>query len=57
LQVHHLLQLNADDKPRITRVDELAVVCANCHLLLHLNPRRAIQPSTLRAMLENQRPR
>jgi hypothetical protein len=52
LQVHHLSQLAATDAPRITRLKDLAVVCANCHILLHLNSKRALKPSTLRRMLQ-----
>jgi hypothetical protein len=42
LQVHHLSQLAATDAPRITTLKDLAVVCANCHILLHLNSKRAL---------------
>lgn len=51
LQVHHKRQLGFRDEPTLTRIGDLAVVCANCHLLVHLNPRRAMAISTLRARL------
>lgn len=37
LQVHHRQQLAASDTPVLTTLADLAVVCANCHLLLHLD--------------------
>jgi 5-methylcytosine-specific restriction protein A len=37
LQVHHRKQLAASDAPRITNQSDLAVVCANCHMLIHMN--------------------
>jgi len=51
LQVHHLKQLAASDTPRITEVDDLVVVCANCHLLIHSDPKRALTPAELRRRL------
>lgn len=41
LQVHHKRQLASTTMPRRTSVADLAVVCANCHLLIHEDPRRA----------------
>lgn len=51
LQVHHRKQLSSRTTPSPTKVDELAVVCANCHMLLHLNPDEALDVGELRAML------
>jgi len=34
--VHHLRQLSKSPKGRIITLDELAVVCANCHAMIHL---------------------
>lgn len=51
LQIHHRKQLSATDKPRITRLKDLAVLCANCHSLVHMNPKRAIPVEELRTML------
>lgn len=53
LQVHHRRQLSVGNAPRVTRVNDLVVVCANCHLLLHLDPRRALSVEKLREMLRN----
>jgi 5-methylcytosine-specific restriction protein A len=51
LQVHHKKQLAATDAPRLTLLSDLAVVCANCHLLIHTNPKKALSVETLREML------
>jgi 5-methylcytosine-specific restriction endonuclease McrA len=51
LQVHHRDQLAASDIPRETKLSDLAVVCANCHILLHFNPRRATRVETLQRKL------
>lgn len=34
-QVHHLKPLANRSKPCWTKLDELAVVCANCHAMIH----------------------
>jgi 5-methylcytosine-specific restriction protein A len=34
-QVHHLKPLGDRTKPSLTRLDELAIVCANCHAMAH----------------------
>lgn len=52
LQVHHRKQLAALVSPSITRVSDLAVVCANCHLLLHLDPQNALRVEDLQGLLE-----
>lgn len=57
LQVHHIEQLSAAEMPQITKLSDLVVVCANCHMLLHVNPSRALLPSTLRKMLAQDRRR
>jgi Zn finger protein HypA/HybF involved in hydrogenase expression len=53
LQVHHRHQLSARTAPSITKLSELAVVCANCHLLLHLDSGMALGVEQLREMLQN----
>jgi predicted HNH restriction endonuclease len=53
LQVHHRKQLASLDEPAITKLSDLAVVCANCHMLIHLDPRRAFRVETLRRKLVN----
>jgi len=55
LQVHHRKQLSADDRPRLTRTKDLAVVCANCHAMIHSDPHRAMPVEQLRKMLARSR--
>ncbi len=55
LQVHHLRQLAVGTTPRLTRVEDLVVVCANCHCLIHADPRQAAPPDELRARLRARR--
>ena len=51
LQVHHLQQIGGGSGPRTTRLQDLVVVCANCHVLLHMDRERPLTPSELRARL------
>ena len=51
LQAHHRQQLAASDTPRVTRLSDLAVVCANCHMLIHMNPKQALRVEELRRLL------
>jgi len=55
LQVHHRKQLSALKTPKINTVKDLAVVCANCHMLIHSDIKRAIPVETLAAMLRRYR--
>lgn len=48
LQVHHKRQLALREVPEITVLEELSVVCANCHAIIHTNPRSAIPVEELR---------
>ena len=54
LQVHHRNQLSASKVPRTTQLRDLAVVCANCHALIHMDPHRALRVEHLRRMLASQ---
>ena len=49
--MHHRRQIAASKVPRVTSVDDLAVVCATCHALIHANPRQATPVEGLREML------
>jgi len=51
LQVHHRRQLASSDVPRLTRGEDLAVLCANCHALIHIDPARAMRIADLRRRL------
>ena len=51
LVVHHKKQIRDYDQPRETELSDLAVVCANCHMMIHANPARALTISQLRSRL------
>lgn len=51
LQAHHKRQLSQSSRPRINTPKDLAIVCANCHALIHLNPQKALTVASLRSML------
>lgn len=55
LQVHHRKQLAATDRPQLTKLSDLAVVCANCHLLIHMDSKKALSVEKLRAMMRETR--
>lgn len=55
LQVHHRKQLAIIDRPRVTKQSDLAVVCANCHMLIHMDLKRALSVEKLRTMLRGTR--
>ena len=48
LQVHHRRQLALQDAPNLVSPDDLAVVCANCHAIIHADPLEAISVEDLR---------
>ena len=51
LVVHHKKQLKDTDQPRETRVSDLAVVCANCHMMIHANRDKALTIAQLQKLL------
>lgn len=51
LVVHHKKQLRDTDQPVETRVSDLAVVCANCHMMIHSNRDRALTLVQLQKLL------
>jgi predicted HNH restriction endonuclease len=53
LQVHHCKQLSAREVPSETKLTDLVVVCANCHLLLHLDASKTLTVDQLRTRLKN----
>ena len=55
LQVHHRKQLAKANAPQRTALRDLAVVCANCHLLLHLDANEPMDVAALRALLRSER--
>jgi hypothetical protein len=50
LQVHHKQQLSLQARPRLTKVSDLVVVCANCHMLIHADPHAALRVEALQAL-------
>jgi predicted HNH restriction endonuclease len=56
LQVHHRKQMALMDAPVLTRPDDLVVVCANCHSLIHADPRKARSVEAMRAAFRSEIP-
>ncbi len=48
LEAHHKKQVALMETPELTNVKDLAVVCANCHRLIHAEPKKAMQVDELR---------
>lgn len=48
LVVHHKKQMKDTDQPRETKLSELAVVCANCHMMIHVNSEKALTLAQLK---------
>lgn len=48
LQVHHKKQLALRETPEATSLEDLAVVCANCHAIIHTDPKNAIPVEVLK---------
>ena len=53
LVVHHKIQIKDTDQPRETKLSELAVVCANCHMMIHSNRMKALTLTQLRKKIRN----
>ena len=52
-ECHHRVPLSSHAGPRITDLSELAIVCANCHRMLHRRPWRTVEK--LRELVESRR--
>jgi hypothetical protein len=50
LQVHHKKQLAKQEEAVVTGLSDLAVVCANCHALIHSNKDSAMEVSALSSL-------
>ena len=50
LQVHHKQQLALRSVPAVTNPSDLAVVCANCHAIIHSNPKAALPVAVVRGL-------
>lgn len=55
LVVHHKKQLKDSDEKIETRVSDLAVVCANCHMMIHADRNKALSIAQLQKKLGNRR--
>jgi hypothetical protein len=53
LVVHHKKQLKDTDQPVETKLSDLAVVCANCHMMIHSNKNKALSLNQLKKRLQN----
>lgn len=51
LQVHHRQQLSLSDEPKVNGIEDVAVVCANCHLIIHADMSNAMPVEELRRRL------
>ncbi len=55
IEVHHLIPLSDREGEASTRVEDVAVVCANCHRILHRKGKDPIPLETLREIVRNKR--
>lgn len=53
LQVHHIELLASRKTASRTRLSDLVVVCANCHLFLHLDVKKPMKVEKLKRMLQD----
>ena len=56
LVVHHKRQLRDTDQPVETKLTDLAVVCANCHMMIHADSSKALTVAALRRRLSKTSP-
>jgi hypothetical protein len=54
LQVHHRKHLASSNRPRITRLGDLVVPCANCHAMLHGDSKRPMAVDTSASSLSSE---
>lgn len=52
IEMHHLVSLGTTKKERISTVDDVAVVCSNCHRVLHRNGKDPIPIEQLKAAVK-----
>jgi 5-methylcytosine-specific restriction endonuclease McrA len=57
IEVHHLFPLSKSTGKRKTRIEDVTVVCANCHRVLHLNGSRPLPLLRLKQAIEKQKQR
>ncbi len=54
-EAHHIIPLGKDTKKRITNVEDLITVCANCHRMLHKMKGRSGDMAELKAIIRKQK--
>jgi 5-methylcytosine-specific restriction enzyme A len=57
IEIHHLIPIGDSDKERLTTVDQVAVVCANCHSVLHHHGKIPIKVDVIKEVVERRRSR
>lgn len=55
IEVHHLPPLSSAKEERVITVEDVRVVCANCHRVLHHNGKDAIPVDELRKIVRERR--
>lgn len=55
LQVHHKKQLSKSEVEVVTSLEDLAVLCANCHCIVHANPKEPMRVEELKALWAKER--
>jgi predicted HNH restriction endonuclease len=55
LQVHHTKQLALRESPEATALTDLAVVCANCHAIIHIDTKASMSIETLKEEWKRER--
>ncbi len=55
IEVHHLNPLSDRENEEITSIEDVAVVCANCHRILHRNGKNPIPLEHLREIVKQKR--
>ncbi len=55
IEMHHLVPLGTTKKERISTVDNVAVVCSNCHRVLHRNGKEPISIEQLKVAIKKQK--
>jgi len=55
IEVHHLRPLSDRESEAITGIEDVAVVCANCHRVLHRNGKKPIPIEDLREIVERKK--
>jgi predicted HNH restriction endonuclease len=48
IEVHHLIPLPDAYEDRQTKLEEVAVICANCHRMIHRNGKKSLSINELK---------